>query len=85
MRRKACPGRLKELMTDDPLAANDEALQQRLVELRLQHHDLDASVSALEHMPLPDQLLIARLKRRKLSLRDQIGRIEDQLTPDILA
>lgn len=72
-------------MTDDPLAANDEALQQRLTELRLQHQDLDASVSALEHMPLPDQLLIARLKRRKLALRDQISRIEDQLTPDILA
>ena len=55
------------------------------VELRQEHQDLDASVSALTHMPLPDQLLIARLKRRKLALRDQIARIEDQLTPDILA
>ena len=72
-------------MTDDPLAANDEALQQKIAELRLEHHDLDASVVALELAPRPDQLLIARLKRRKLALRDQIARIEDQLTPDILA
>jgi hypothetical protein len=72
-------------MDDDLPAANDEALQQRLAELRLQHQDLDASVNALALMPLPDQLLIARLKRRKLALRDQITELEDQLTPDILA
>jgi hypothetical protein len=72
-------------MHDDLPAANDEALQTRLAELRQEHQDLDASVSALNLMPLPDQLLIARLKRRKLALRDQIARIEDQLTPDILA
>jgi len=72
-------------MTNDPLAANDEALQQKLVELRQEHQDLDASVVALALLPQPDQLLIARLKRRKLALRDQIARIEDQLTPDILA
>jgi hypothetical protein len=72
-------------MSDDPLAANDEALQQRLAELRQQHQDLDASVAALGQVPQPDQLLIARLKRRKLALRDQISLLEDQLTPDILA
>jgi hypothetical protein len=72
-------------MDDDFPAANDEALQRQLTELRQQHQDLDASVNALSHMPIPDQLLIARLKRRKLALRDQIARIEDQLTPDILA
>ena len=72
-------------MTNDPLAANDEALQQKLAELRQEHHDLDASATALGLLPQPDQLLIARLKRRKLALRDQIARIEDQLTPDILA
>jgi hypothetical protein len=72
-------------MTDDPLAANDEALQQKLAELRQEHADLDAAIVALQSVPLPDQLLIARLKRRKLALRDQIARIDDQLTPDILA
>ena len=72
-------------MTDDPLAANDEALQQKLAELRQEHADLDAAIVAIGLAPLPDQLLIARLKRRKLALRDQIARIDDQLTPDILA
>lgn len=72
-------------MDSDPLAANDEALQQKIAELRQEHQDLDASVVALSLSPQPDQLLIARLKRRKLALRDQIARIEDQLTPDILA
>jgi len=72
-------------MDNHPLAANDEALQQKIAELRQEHQDLDASVVALSLLPLPDQLLIARLKRRKLALRDQIARIEDQLTPDILA
>jgi hypothetical protein len=72
-------------MTDDPLAANDEALKQKLVEMRQEHADLDAAIVALQLVPQPDQLLVARLKRRKLNLRDQIARIDDQLTPDILA
>ena len=72
-------------MTNDPLAANDEALQIKLAELRQTHQDLDASVMALGRMPEADQLQIARLKRLKLAVRDQIAQIEDQLTPDILA
>jgi hypothetical protein len=72
-------------MTNDPLAANDEALQMKLAELRQTHQDLDASVAALALMPEADQLQIARLKRLKLAVRDQISQIEDQLTPDILA
>lgn len=57
----------------------------RLVELRQQHQDLDAAVAALEAQPLPDQLQIARLKKQKLILRDQIVKLENQLTPDIIA
>ncbi|MFZ5667863.1 MAG: YdcH family protein [Pseudomonadota bacterium] len=57
----------------------------RLVELRQQHQDLDAAVAALEDQPLPDQLQIARLKKQKLVLRDQIAKLENQLTPDIIA
>jgi hypothetical protein len=72
-------------MTDDPPAANDEAIQVRIAELRLEHQDLDAAVAALAHQPQPDQLRIARLKRRKLALRDQIAALEDRLTPDIIA
>ena len=72
-------------MTDKALAANDEALHSKVAELRQEHQDLDAAIQALVSLPHPDQLLIARLKRRKLALRDQIAQIEDQLTPDILA
>jgi hypothetical protein len=46
---------------------------------------LDDAVRALEFMPMPDQLRVARLKKKKLTLRDQIAKLEDQLTPDIIA
>ena len=71
-------------MNDDP-PANDGALQARIAELRQEHEDLDAAVAALEVQPRPDQLRIARLKRRKLALRDQIVALENRLTPDIIA
>lgn len=71
-------------MTDEP-PANDGALQARIAELRLEHEDMDAAVAALNAQPVPDQLRIARLKRRKLALRDQIVNLENQLTPDLLA
>ena len=72
-------------MTEDSDAANDEAVLIRIAELRLAHKDLDAAVAALSAQPRPDQLQIARLKRRKLALRDEISRLEDRLTPDIIA
>lgn len=71
---------------DEPsLDAADQAVHDRLAHLRQEHADLDASISALELAPLPDQLLVARLKRKKLALRDQIVQLEDQLLPDIIA
>ena len=71
---------------DDPfLSEEDEALHARLKELRLEHSDLDASIEALSHMPVPDQLMIARLKRKKLLLRDEIVKIEAIVLPDIIA
>ena len=63
----------------------DRQVEQRISLLRQEHHDLDQAVYALEQQPLPDQLLIARLKKKKLILRDQISQLEDQLTPDIIA
>ncbi len=65
----------------------DEAtrLRLRLAQLRLEHQDLDAAVQALHALPQPDQLRIARLKKRKLALRDQIALIENHLTPDLIA
>lgn len=60
-------------------------LRARLAELRQEHQDLADSIDALAARPLADQLQIARLKRKKLALRDQIQELEDQLMPDIIA
>ena len=57
----------------------------RLVRLRLEHRDLDSAIEALRATPGPDQLQLARLKKRKLRLRDEIKLLEDQLIPDIIA
>jgi hypothetical protein len=62
-----------------------EAVKARIAELKQEHQDLDAAVTALEGGVQPDQIQIARLKKRKLALRDQIVLLEDQLTPDIIA
>lgn len=71
---------------DEPfLSEEDLALRARLKVLQLEHADLDASIEALGHMPIPDQLMIARLKRKKLSLRDEMFKLEDRILPDIIA
>lgn len=71
---------------DDPILTEEEqALHARLNELRQEHADLDASIEALQQMPVPDQLMIARLKRKKLTLRDEIVKIEAIVLPDIIA
>jgi hypothetical protein len=70
---------------DDPSDESDHAIERRLSILREEHQDLDAAVQALEERPQPDMLQIARLKKKKLALRDKIGRLEDMLMPDIIA
>jgi hypothetical protein len=71
---------------DDPFLSDDElALHAEVKLLRQEHADLDASIEALNHMPIPDQLRIARLKRKKLLLRDEIVKIESRILPDIIA
>lgn len=74
-------------MNDDhmPPSAGDESMKGRVAALRQEHHDMDASIRALETLPRPDQLMIARLKRRKLALRDEISVLSDQILPDIIA
>jgi hypothetical protein len=51
----------------------------------MEHRDLDSAIEALIALPAPDQLQLARLKKRKLRLKDEIALIEDQLIPDIIA
>jgi hypothetical protein len=60
-------------------------LREELTMLRAQHRELDDEIVALESAGTVDQLLIRRLKKRKLTLKDQITAVEDQLTPDIIA
>jgi len=52
---------------------------------RREHRDLDDAIHALHETTRGDVLTLQRLKRQKLSLKDQIARIEDELTPDIIA
>jgi hypothetical protein len=60
-------------------------LETELARLKQEHRDLDMAIEALESMVAGDQLQIQRLKKRKLGLKDKIIRLEDQLTPDIIA
>jgi len=72
--------------SDTEDAAADKKKQEAdLVRLRVEHGDLNDAINALELVGAVDQLQIQRLKRRKLLLKDQISKLEDQLTPDIIA
>jgi hypothetical protein len=63
----------------------ERALREQLARLLQEHRDLDAAIEALVISPGSDLIQVQRLKKRKLVLRDKIRRIEDQLTPDIIA
>jgi hypothetical protein len=60
-------------------------LELELARLKQEHRDLDTAIDALESMTAGDQLQVQRLKKRKLFLKDRIMKLEDQLTPDIIA
>ncbi len=64
---------------------DEEDLRTELAQLKLEHRDLDDAILALETLPMPDQLQVKRLKKRKLVLRDRIQEIDDILFPDIIA
>lgn len=63
----------------------DEVLKVELEVFKREHADLDAAIVALQERGVADQLTLQRLKKRKLMLKDKIARIEDRLTPDIIA
>jgi len=67
------------------MAMSDEELQTRLELLKIEHRDLDEAINALVEAGNPAQLRTARLKKRKLQLRDRIIVLENQLIPDIIA
>jgi hypothetical protein len=67
------------------IGMTEEEMRKRLEVLRIEHRDLDAAIDALTAANSTDQLQLARLKKRKLRLKDQIAMIEDYLIPDIIA
>lgn len=64
---------------------DERELREDLVNMRAEHRQLDSEIAALESNPTADQLLIKRLKKKKLILKDRITSIEDRLLPDIIA
>ncbi len=61
------------------------SLTRRLIELRIEHADLDAMIDRMAGQSPLDELALQRLKKRRLALRDMIARLEATATPDDLA
>jgi hypothetical protein len=72
-------------MTNDDIFDSTANLRERLTELHTEHRDLDAAIARLLEAPNGDELLVRRMKKRKLALKDRIAAIERLLDPDELA
>lgn len=70
-------------MTSEVTAPEQVALRAKLAELMQEHRDLDTAIDALADTH--DIMQLSRLKKKKLQLKDQIAKIENQLLPDIIA
>ena len=69
-------------MESNDAVDSPETLQTRLLELRLEHRDLDEAIKLMTITPPDDQLLMRRLKKRKLLIKDRISTLERMLDPD---
>ena len=65
--------------------ATRENLEEYLAHLKAEHRDLDDAIQALSQRAVPDMIQVARLKKKKLGLRDEIERLESALLPNIIA
>ncbi|MBC3862284.1 DUF465 domain-containing protein [Undibacterium jejuense] len=65
--------------------SHPEQVRQRIIELEVEHRDLDVVINALTKDPDHDELQLRRLKKRKLQLKDHITLLKIQLTPDVPA
>ena len=63
----------------------NDATEQLLSALRQAHRRLDDEIEDMRTSPAVDQIALARLKKRKLQLRDEIARAADLLIPDLIA
>lgn len=64
---------------------HEEVLRVKLEVLKREHRELDESIEAIHTKGIGDSLTLQRLKKKKLILKDKIARIDDELTPDIIA
>ncbi|MGE5624497.1 MAG: YdcH family protein [Bacillota bacterium] len=58
-------------------------IREHIIQLKLEHHDLDMAIARLAADPMSDELHISRMKKRKLQLKDYIARLESMLIPDL--
>jgi hypothetical protein len=72
---------MSERLTEEEL----NNIRRRVVELKLEHRDLDDAIEVMIATGAFEELKIKRMKRRKLQLKDDIARLENTLIPDILA
>jgi len=71
---------------DEPVNVGKEGLEvikRRIMDLRMEHRDLDEAITAMNERAYVDQLQLRRLKKRKLILKDMISKLESQLIPDL--
>ncbi|MEN8129407.1 MAG: DUF465 domain-containing protein [Pseudomonadota bacterium] len=61
----------------------ENSIVQRITELRTEHRDLDQVITAMSRQPHIDQLLLRRLKKRKLFIKDMITKLRSLLIPDL--
>ena len=66
-----------------PSDADLAATRRKIVELKLEHHDLDMSLQRLANDPHVDELALKRMKKRKLQLKDMIAKLQSELIPDL--
>ncbi len=64
---------------------DDNELQSSLTTLKLEHRQIDEEIRQLLEAVESDQLRISRMKKKKLTLKDEIRQLEDRLMPDIIA
>ena len=69
----------------DTAMERKEIIRLELKVLKHQNRKLDVAITALQKKPAVDQLMVQRLKKRKLLLKDMNSRLKDQITPDIIA
>ncbi len=67
------------------MSTDVERVRTRLIELEIEHRDLDVAIGQLDLSATPDELQLRRLKKRRLHLKDQIIQLQMQLVPDIPA